>query len=147
MVEDRRLKPPLGVMLHAAFTPVAHPGPRNTQDEATMATRAAFQTIDSRRAPRDAVSFRALVAGTNGVAGLVLLVDLSPFGFMARGTLPLAAGDVVTVRLPVVGDCTAIVRWSLAGRLGGEFAETIPAHGYARMLAAAPHDRPSWNEV
>jgi hypothetical protein len=108
---------------------------------------AALKTIESRRAARDTVSFRASVAGANGMTGRVFLVDLSPFGFMARGVLPVAAGDVVTLRLPVIGVQSAIIRWSLGGRMGGEFEEPLSAHGYARMLAAAPHDRPSWNEV
>lgn len=108
---------------------------------------AAPKTIENRRAPRDAVSFRAPITGPGGLDVRVLLVDLSPFGFMARGTLPLVAGDRVTLRLPVVGEIHAVIRWSLGGRMGGEFEHEIPAHGYARMLATAPHDRPSWNEV
>lgn len=108
---------------------------------------AAEKMVESRRAPRDVVSFRALIVGAGGVQGRVLLVDISPFGFMARSTLPLVAGDGVTIRLPAAGTVRAIVRWSLGGRTGGEFQTAIPAHDYARMLAAAPHDRPSWNEV
>ena len=108
---------------------------------------AALKTIENRRAPRDTVSFRTIITRLDGVQGRVLLVDISPFGFMARGALPFAAGDLVTLRLPVVGTRAAVIRWSIAGRMGGEFEEAIPALGYARMLAAAPHDRPSWNEV
>ena len=108
---------------------------------------AAPQTIESRRARRDIVSFRAAVARVDGLAGRVLVVDLSPFGFMARGTLPLIAGDRVTLRLPAIGAHDAVIRWSLGGRMGGEFDDAISPYGYAHLLAAAPHDRPSWNEV
>jgi hypothetical protein len=133
-------------MLHIAFMPVGQSCHSNTCREDRMMS-AALKTIESRRAPRDTVSFRASVTGAEGMTGRVFMVDLSPFGFMARGALPVVAGDVVTLRLPHVGERSAIVRWSLGGRMGGEFEEEIPAHGYARMLATAPHDRPAWNEV
>ncbi len=105
------------------------------------------KTIENRRVPREAVSFRAAITVPGGTSGRVLLVDLSPLGFMARGVLSLGAGDSLTIRLPAIGARGAVVRWSLAGRMGAEFEDPLAAHDYAHVLAAAPYDRPSWNEV
>jgi hypothetical protein len=109
-----------------------------------MAT--APNTIEGRRAPRDIVSFRAPLDGPGGMRVSVLMVDISPLGFMSRSDAALAPGDVVAVKLPAVGARKARIVWSLGGRVGGEFLEFIPAEPYARMLARAPRDTPTWNE-
>ena len=109
-----------------------------------MAT--AFSTIESRRAPRDIVSFRAPLDGPAGIRTSVLMVDISPFGFMSRSQAPLTPGDVVAVKLPVVGNRAAKIVWSLGGRVGGEFLDPIASDIYAMMLKRAPNDKPAWNE-
>ncbi len=76
----------------------------------------------------------------------VLMVDISPLGFMSRSLAALTPGDIVAVKLPVIGPRSARVVWALGGRVGGEFLEFIPAEPYARMLAHAPRDTPAWNE-
>lgn len=81
-----------------------------------MAT--ALLKTEGRRTKRDIVSFRA----------------------------PLAPGDIVAIRLPVVGARAARIIWSMGGRVGGEFVEVIGADVYRRMLADAPNDKPAWNE-
>lgn len=110
-----------------------------------MAT--APSTLESRRARRDVVSFRAMLDGPAGVRVPVLMVDLSPFGFMSRTPAALAPGDVVAVKLPVIGPRAARIVWSLGGRVGGEFVEFIPGDLYDLMLAAAPRDVPNFNEL
>ncbi len=109
-----------------------------------MAT--APSAIESRRVVRDIVSFRAPLDGPGGMRTAVLIVDISPLGFMSRTEAPLAPGDVVAVKLPVLGPRAARIVWSLGGRVGGEFLEFIPGDVYARMLARAPHDRPSLSD-
>ena len=109
-----------------------------------MAT--AVWSIEGRRAPRDIVSFRATLDGPAGIRTSVLIVDISPFGFMSRCQAPLAPGDMVAIKFPVVGNRAAKIVWSLGGRVGGEFVDVIPADAYARMLRMAPNDKPAWNE-
>ena len=109
-----------------------------------MAT--AVSTIESRRVPRDVVSFRAPLDGPAGIRTSVLIVDISPFGFMSRCQAPLAPGDVVAVKLPVVGNRAAKIVWSLGGRVGGEFMEPVASDIYGMMLKRAPNDKPAWNE-
>ena len=106
----------------------------------------AVSGIDGRRAPRDIVSFRAPLDGPAGIRTSVLMVDISPLGFMSRSAAPLASGDIVAVKLPVVGARAARIVWSMGGRVGGEFIDGIDADPYRRMLASAPNDKPSWNE-
>jgi hypothetical protein len=101
--------------------------------------------IEGRRAAREIVSFRAALDGP-GVRASVLMVDISPLGFMSRTSAPLATGDLIAVNLPVVGARAARIVWSLGGRVGGEFSETIPPLAYSRMLAGAPRDLPNWND-
>ncbi len=109
-----------------------------------MAT--APSVIESRRVTRDIVSFRAALDGPGGMRTAVLVVDISPLGFMSRTEAPLAPGDVVAVNLPVIGPRAARIIWSLGGRVGGEFLEFIPGDVYARMLARAPYDRPALSD-
>ncbi|WBO21273.1 PilZ domain-containing protein [Sphingomonas abietis] len=109
-----------------------------------MAT--AVSSIESRRAPRDIVSFRTTIDGPATVRTSALMVDISPFGFMSRSAAPLSPGELVSVKLPMIGYRAAKIVWSLGGRVGGEFVDFIPADLYARMLKAAPTDKPAWNE-
>ena len=109
-----------------------------------MAT--ALLKTEGRRTKRDIVSFRAPLDGPAGMRISVLIVDISPLGFMSRSTAPLAPGDIVAIRLPVVGARAARIIWSMGGRVGGEFVEVIGADAYRRMLTDAPNDKPAWNE-
>jgi hypothetical protein len=106
----------------------------------------AATAYEGRRAHRDLVSFRAPLDGPGGVRTSVFMVDISPLGFMSRTSAPLAAGDMVAVKLPHVGPRAAMVVWSLGGRVGGEFTDPIPAGPYSRLLASAPNDRPNLSE-
>lgn len=110
-----------------------------------MATAAT--TLEGRRAARDVVSFRATVEGPRDIRTTALMVDISPLGFMSRTNAMLLPDDIISVTLPVVGQRPARVVWSLGGRVGGEFLESIPAHLYGRLLANAPVHRPNWNEI
>lgn len=141
MVGEAALRTPLD----NAFTLRRHSGPTSEGIEFVMAT--AVLSIESRRAARDIVSFRAPFDMPNGGRATALFVDISPFGFMSRTAAELQTGDIVTVKLPFVGARAARIVWSLGGRIGGEFLEPIIPPSYARMLACAPNDRPNWNEI
>lgn len=102
--------------------------------------------IESRRAPRDVVSFRAPLDGPLGARSTALVVDVSPYGFMCRSSAAIQINDLIAIKLPVVGMTTARIVWSLGGRVGGEFITPIASDLYPRMLANAPNDKPAWNE-
>jgi hypothetical protein len=106
----------------------------------------AATAYEGRRAQRDLVSFRAPIDGPGGMRTSLFMVDISPLGFMSRTSAPLGAGDLVAVKLPVVGPRAARIVWSLGGRVGGEFVDPIPTALYGRLLASAPNDRPNLSE-
>lgn len=91
---------------------------------------------DQRVAAREEVFFRtrAFVAGSG--AHPVQIVNISATGFMARTEAVLDVGTAVTVRLPVVGERKAEVRWALGGRIGCHFDRSIDFADYLQLLAA-----------
>ncbi|HET8613055.1 MAG TPA: PilZ domain-containing protein [Sphingomonas sp.] len=109
-----------------------------------MATAPSLQ--ESRRATRDVVSFRAMIDGPAGVRTTALVVNISPLGFMSRTDAALTPGERIAVTLPMIGPRAARVVWALGGRVGGEFIDPIPAESYARLLLAAPNDKPGWSD-
>jgi hypothetical protein len=90
---------------------------------------------DDRREGRDDIHYRARGFGPDGRAINLLIVNISPHGLMARCETEFQAGDILRINLPVVGVAEAEVRWSLGGRLGGQFAPAINLANYYEMLA------------
>lgn len=89
---------------------------------------------DRREAPRDDIYYRTrAVIGGLGTVGLQI-VNISAAGFMARTEAPFQPGDVLNVRLPVVGTVSAEVRWALGGRIGCQFRQMIDVARYLEML-------------
>lgn len=91
---------------------------------------------DGRSINRDEVQHRARGVGAGGKVIVLLIVNISEDGLMARCEAPLDAGDLLGVQLPVVGGVEAQVRWALGGRIGCQFAPRIPPQSYAAVLAA-----------
>ena len=90
---------------------------------------------EDRAAPRDETWRRVRTADAQGARLPVLVVNLSPYGAMARVDEPIAAGDRLMLDLPVVGPRAAEVRWSLGGRIGCKFEKAIDSTDYPRVLA------------
>ena len=91
--------------------------------------------LDRREAPREEVYHRTrLVIGTSAIP--VQLVNISASGFMARTEAEIAPGTTLTLRLPVIGERAAEVRWALAGRVGCQFARSIDLAQYLELLGA-----------
>jgi hypothetical protein len=89
---------------------------------------------DRRDAPRDDIYYRTRATiGGLGAVGLQI-VNISAAGFMARTEAPFEPGDVLNLRLPVVGTVTAEVRWALGGRVGCQFKQMIGLAPYLEML-------------
>ena len=91
---------------------------------------------ETRSEPRDEVMHRTQATNGTGSAFKLILVNVSPSGLMARCDGDLDAGERLHVRMPIVGDILAHVRWSLGGRIGCAFDRTIPPKAYYGMLAA-----------
>lgn len=98
---------------------------------------------EQRRAPRDEVALPTRMF-TDQLASDVLLVNISPLGFMAREYGETAKGTLVRIGLPRLGQVSAKVVWSLGGRVGAEFIKPIDQYAYTAMLNAARAKRQRW---
>jgi hypothetical protein len=90
---------------------------------------------EDRREERDEVHYRTRGVHGDGRALQLLIVNISPHGFMARCESDIAAEDVLRVVLPGVGTLPARVRWSLGGRIGCQFDRPVSLAHYYELLA------------
>lgn len=91
---------------------------------------------DRREAPREEVYYRTRAASVTRGSVPIQVVDISAGGFMARTDIDLAPGEKLRVRLPVVGDVAAEVRWALGGRIGCQLDRMIDLAPYLELLGA-----------
>ena len=91
---------------------------------------------ETRSEPRDEVMHRTRATDGEGNSVKLVLVNVSPSGLMARCDGDPAAGDMLRVVLPIIGEVVAQVRWSLGGRIGCSLDRTIPLKAYYGMLTA-----------
>ena len=91
--------------------------------------------LDRREAPREEVFHRAR-AMIGGTPAPIQIVNVSAGGFMARTEADVEPGTPLSLRLPVIGERTAEVRWALAGRIGCQFARPIDLAQYLELLGA-----------
>jgi hypothetical protein len=81
---------------------------------------------EHRRHPRNSMLLQAMLRLENSCQTLKFRVrNLSATGLMGEAPLDLAPGTVVSVELRNVGTVPATVAWSLEGRFGLAFLETI----------------------
>jgi hypothetical protein len=95
---------------------------------------------DRREAPREEVFYRTRAARPGGASLPLQIVNISASGFMARTDEPIAVGEPFRLRLPIVGEVGATVRWSLGGRIGGQFDRMIELAPYLELLGALVRD-------
>ncbi|RVT94574.1 PilZ domain-containing protein [Sphingomonas crocodyli] len=104
----------------------------------------AADPAELRRAPRDEVALPTRMIDAQNRAADVLLVNVSPLGFMVREYGSTEKGSIVKLQLPRLGDVPAKVVWSLGGRIGAEFLTPIDQYAYTAMLNAAKARRQRW---
>ena len=97
-----------------------------------------------RRAPRDEFALPTRMIDAQNRAADVLLVNISPLGFMVREYGSTEKGAIVKLQLPRLGDVPAKIVWSLGGRIGAEFLSPIDQYAYTAMLNAAKARRQRW---
>ena len=96
--------------------------------------QAAFS--EDRRENRDEVHYRTRCTHADERTLQLLVVNVSPHGFMARCEASVADGDAMRITLPGIGTVPAVVRWALGGRIGCEFSRPIGLGNYYELLAA-----------
>lgn len=99
---------------------------------------------EQRRAQRDEVALPTRMFSQDHQGSDVLLVNISPFGFMVREYGETPKGAIVRLALPRLGQVSARVVWSLGGRVGAEFIKPIDNYAYMAMLNAARQKRQRW---
>jgi len=99
---------------------------------------------DQRRAPRDEVALPTRMFTQDQQTSDVLLVNISPFGFMVREYGATPKGAIVRLLLPRLGQVAGKVVWSLGGRVGAQFIKPIDPYAYTAMLNAARAKRQRW---
>jgi len=100
-----------------------------------MASGAQLSVTDLRRAARHPVDHP--VIGEHRTAGDIQLhiTNLSAHGFMVEQAPPLARGDRVIVRLPVIGRIEAYVIWTADDRAGFQFERIIRMDDFVALIA------------
>lgn len=89
---------------------------------------------DRREAPREEVFYRTRGARPGGGSLPLQVVNVSASGLMARTDENFEVGEPLRIRLPVVGEVGAQVRWSLGGRIGCQFDRMIDLAPYLELL-------------
>ena len=112
--------------------------------EVTVETDEDAKYAEQRRAPRDEVALPTRMFTQDQRGSDVLLVNISPLGFMVREYGETPKGTIVRIALPRLGQVSAKVMWSLGGRLGAEFIKPIDSYAYTAMLNAAKAKRQRW---
>ena len=95
---------------------------------------------DRRQSERDEVFYRTRASAAGLGSFPAQVVNISANGFMARTEMELPIGQALTIRLPVVGEVKAEVRWALGGRIGCQFARMIELAAYLELLGTLLKD-------
>src|SRR3569623_448184 len=96
----------------------------------------ALAYTETREIDRAAAAPRARAHGGDAQPLASQVVNMSAQGLMARVVGDRAGGERLHITLPVVGVTTAVVRWSLGGRIGCELDRPIGLAEYYELLAA-----------
>ncbi len=95
-----------------------------------------YAGADQRTAPRTDVYARIPATLPDGRQATVTLVNISADGLLMRNEGQLAEDAPMQVALPVLGRVSGRTIWSLGGRTGMRFDETLSEGDYLPLLRA-----------
>lgn len=95
---------------------------------------------DRRDTPREEVFYRTRGVRPGGASLSLQVVNISASGLMARSDNSFTIGEPLRIRLPIVGEVSAQVRWSLGGRIGCQFDRMIGLAPYLELLGVLARD-------
>lgn len=104
----------------------------------------AADTGEHRSVERDEIFLRTSLAIGRRTGIGAQIVNISPRGFMARTGETFLADSTITLLLPLAGEVSARIIWSLGGRIGATFEVPFTETEYAALLAAIRTARPNW---
>ena len=99
-------------------------------------SKAHYVGLDQRIAPRSDVYARLPFVMPDGQQEMCTCVNISADGMLMRFERGLEIGDLVVLRMPIIGRIAAKVVWSLAGKTGVQFETSISAEDYLPMIRA-----------
>lgn len=95
-----------------------------------------LSVVDMRRAARHSVD-HVVIAEHRTLGDIKThIVNISANGFMTEGEMPLAKGERISLRLPVIGSMEAHLIWSLGGRSGFQLERIIRLSEFTEMVDA-----------
>lgn len=101
-----------------------------------MIKGAKLDVAEKRRAARHSVNHPTIAEHRHLGDIKAHIVNISANGFMTEGEMPLAKGERITVRLPVIGVIEAHLIWSLGGRSGFQMERVIRLDDFAKVIDA-----------
>ncbi len=102
----------------------------------TSIAAASYIGVDKRTSPRTDIYASIHTVLADGRAVMMTLVNISADGVLVRHSEPVADGDIVQMSFPVIGKLGGIAIWSIGGRSGIIFNQTIELGDYEAMLRA-----------
>jgi hypothetical protein len=107
-----------------------------------MSAGAQLTVTDKRRAARHPADYRVMAEHRQLGDVHLHIVNVSAQGFMTQGDLPLARGDRVVLRMPVIGRIEAHLIWAHEGRSGFQFERIIRLDDFFKLVdAVQPNPR------
>lgn len=92
--------------------------------------------VDQRAAPRTDIYARVSVTMPDGRTVMVTMVNISADGVLIRHDQMLNEREMVHIQMPVIGKVRGACIWSVGGRSGIHFPESIAQNDYAPLLQA-----------
>ncbi|MFA7586563.1 MAG: PilZ domain-containing protein [Novosphingobium sp.] len=99
-----------------------------------MPSGAQLSITDQRRAARHPVDFPVMAEHRQRGDLLLQIANISAQGFMVHGDQPLARGERVMVRLPVIGRIEAHLIWAVEDRAGFQFERVIRLDDFLKLV-------------
>lgn len=92
--------------------------------------------LENRVSPRSDVYFRLSFKLPDGRQDMGTCVNISSHGLLLRHPEDFVPDDILVFSLPVLGQRSAHVVWSLGGKSGVEFDDSISESDYVPLLRA-----------
>lgn len=101
-----------------------------------MSKGARLAVTEKRRAARHAVNHVTFAEHRHLGDIKTHIVNISANGFMTEGEMPIARGERITVRLPVIGRIEAHLIWSMGGRSGFQMERVLRLEDFLELIDA-----------
>ncbi|HET6537871.1 MAG TPA: PilZ domain-containing protein [Sphingopyxis sp.] len=102
-----------------------------TQDDSDSPN---YRELNQRISPRSDIYYRLPFETSDGPQDMAICVNISSDGLLMRHMENFEPDTILTFHLPVVGARASKVIWSINGKTGVQFSETINERDYIALL-------------